>query len=70
MTPHRPGVTPPTLTTVSSFPQALQEKVESLQRQLHSSEKKLLSKELEIEEKVMHSSFVFLKLFQACGEVP
>ncbi|XP_028267535.1 centrosomal protein of 112 kDa isoform X5 [Parambassis ranga] len=31
---------------------ALQEKVESLQRQLHSSEKKLLSKELEIEEKV------------------
>ncbi|KAJ4932743.1 hypothetical protein JOQ06_011158 [Pogonophryne albipinna] len=32
--------------------QALQEKVESLQRQLHSSEKKLLSKELESEEKV------------------
>uniref|UniRef100_A0A673CDR4 Centrosomal protein 112 n=1 Tax=Sphaeramia orbicularis TaxID=375764 RepID=A0A673CDR4_9TELE len=31
---------------------ALQEKVESLQRQLHSSEKKLLSKELETEEKV------------------
>ncbi|XP_034075909.1 centrosomal protein of 112 kDa isoform X1 [Gymnodraco acuticeps] len=31
---------------------ALQEKVESLQRQLHSSEKKLLSKELESEEKV------------------
>ncbi|XP_060946862.1 centrosomal protein of 112 kDa [Limanda limanda] len=32
---------------------ALQEKVESLQRQLHCSEKKLLSKELETEEKVM-----------------
>uniref|UniRef100_A0A673C8B2 Centrosomal protein 112 n=1 Tax=Sphaeramia orbicularis TaxID=375764 RepID=A0A673C8B2_9TELE len=32
--------------------EALQEKVESLQRQLHSSEKKLLSKELETEEKV------------------
>ncbi|XP_071329827.1 centrosomal protein of 112 kDa [Trachinotus anak] len=31
---------------------ALQEKVESLQRQLHCSEKKLLSKELETEEKV------------------
>nr|XP_033500681.1 centrosomal protein of 112 kDa isoform X3 [Epinephelus lanceolatus] len=31
---------------------ALQEKVESLQRQLHGSEKKLLSKELETEEKV------------------
>uniref|UniRef100_A0A7N6AHG2 DUF4485 domain-containing protein n=1 Tax=Anabas testudineus TaxID=64144 RepID=A0A7N6AHG2_ANATE len=31
---------------------ALQEKVESLQRQLHSAEKKLLSKELETEEKV------------------
>uniref|UniRef100_A0A8C4F8J7 Centrosomal protein 112 n=1 Tax=Dicentrarchus labrax TaxID=13489 RepID=A0A8C4F8J7_DICLA len=32
--------------------EALQEKVESLQRQLHCSEKKLLSKELETEEKV------------------
>ncbi|XP_032392577.1 centrosomal protein of 112 kDa isoform X6 [Etheostoma spectabile] len=32
--------------------QSLQEKVESLQRQLHCSEKKLLSKELETEEKV------------------
>ncbi|XP_024920346.1 centrosomal protein of 112 kDa isoform X1 [Cynoglossus semilaevis] len=31
---------------------ALQKKVETLQRQLHSSEKKLLSKELETEEKV------------------
>uniref|UniRef100_A0AAV2KIG9 Centrosomal protein of 112 kDa n=1 Tax=Knipowitschia caucasica TaxID=637954 RepID=A0AAV2KIG9_KNICA len=31
---------------------ALQEKVENLQTQLHSSEKKLLSKELEMEEKV------------------
>ncbi|XP_059203109.1 centrosomal protein of 112 kDa [Centropristis striata] len=31
---------------------ALQEKVESLQKQLHGSEKKLLSKELETEEKV------------------
>uniref|UniRef100_A0A7N6B033 DUF4485 domain-containing protein n=1 Tax=Anabas testudineus TaxID=64144 RepID=A0A7N6B033_ANATE len=37
---------------VSPSPQALQEKVESLQRQLHSAEKKLLSKELETEEKV------------------
>ncbi len=39
--------------TVSPFPQALQEKVESLQRQLHCSEKKLLNKELETEEKVI-----------------
>lgn len=35
-----------------SPPQALQEKVESLQRRLHASEKKLFSKELEGEEKV------------------
>lgn len=46
-----------TTLTVSPFPQALQEKVESLQRQLHSSEKKLLSKELETEEKVTQSLF-------------
>ncbi|CAL8282541.1 unnamed protein product [Boreogadus saida] len=32
--------------------QALQEKAEGLQRQLHSSEKKLLNKELEIQEQV------------------
>lgn len=38
---------------VSPSPQALQEKVESLQRQLHGSEKKLLSRALETEEKVI-----------------
>lgn len=60
ITPHRSRVAflfPPL--TVSPFPQALQEKVESLQRQLHCSEKKLLSKELETEEKVIHSCFFF-----------
>lgn len=35
----------------------LQEKLESLQRQLHSTEKKLLSKELETEEKVTETLF-------------
>ncbi len=45
-------VSQPTTLSVSPFPQALQEKVESLQRQLHATEKKLLSKELETEEKV------------------
>lgn len=38
-------------------PQALQEKVESLQRRLHASEKKLFSRELESEEKVTQSIF-------------
>lgn len=49
-----PSVSQTTL-IVSPFPQALQEKVESLQRQLRCSEKKLLSKELETEEKVIQA---------------
>lgn len=49
--------------TVSAFPQALQEKVESLQRQLRTSEKELLSKELETEEKVMQSLFLPISPF-------
>ncbi|MEQ2164345.1 hypothetical protein GOODEAATRI_005726, partial [Goodea atripinnis] len=38
---------------------ALQEKVESLQRQLQCAEKKLLSKELETEERVMKLFVLF-----------
>lgn len=64
MTPHRQSDFPffslpncqtldDTVSPPSSPPlQALQEKVESLQRRLHASEKKLFSKELEGEEKV------------------
>lgn len=60
MTPHRQSDPTPHQTlddTVSPPPpQALQEKVESLQRRLHGSEKKLFSKELEGEEKVTQPS--------------
>ncbi|XP_029364407.1 centrosomal protein of 112 kDa isoform X2 [Echeneis naucrates] len=45
---------------------ALQEKVESLQRQLHCSEKKLLSKELETEEKVPSHASCHLSEKQTC----
>lgn len=43
----------------SYCPQALQEKLESLRRQLHSAEKKLLNKELETEERVMNLFVLF-----------
>lgn len=43
------------------FSQALLEKVENLQRQLHCAEKKLLSKELESEERVRNLFVVFLQ---------
>lgn len=50
------------LTPVSfsiSFLQALQERVEGLQRQLRAAEKKLMSRELETQEQVWFFLFVF-----------